>query len=91
MHSQSLSCVQLCDLMDCSLPGSSVLGIFSVRILEWVAISASRGSFQSKDQTHVSHVSCIAGGFLTALTREAVYVYLFPIKSKIPITTQKYL
>ena len=34
----------LCDLMDCSPPGSSVHGIFQARILEWVAISSSRGS-----------------------------------------------
>ena len=31
-------CPTLCDLMDCSLPGSSVHGILRVRILEWVAI-----------------------------------------------------
>ena len=34
----------LCDSMDCSPPGSSVHGIFQVRILKWVAISFSRGS-----------------------------------------------
>ena len=33
------SCPTLCDLMDCSPPGSSVLGIPQARILEWVAIS----------------------------------------------------
>ena len=33
----------LCDPTDCSLPGSSVLGISQARILEWVAISSSRG------------------------------------------------
>ena len=39
----SLFChVQLCDSMDCSLPGSAVYGIFQARILEWVAISSSR-------------------------------------------------
>ena len=38
------SCLTLCDPMDCSLPGSSVHGILQVRILEWVAISFSRGS-----------------------------------------------
>ena len=32
------SCPTLCDPMDCSLPGSSVLGILQARILEWVAI-----------------------------------------------------
>ena len=43
-----LSCVQLCDLMDCSLPGSSVHGILQARILEWVAISFSRRSSQPR-------------------------------------------
>ena len=36
--------------MDCSLPGSSVLGIFQARILEWVAISYSRGSSCPRDK-----------------------------------------
>ena len=44
---QSLSCVWLfCDPMDCSPPGSSVHGISQAGILEWVAISSSRGSSQ---------------------------------------------
>ena len=38
------SCPTLCDLMDCSLSGSSVHGIFQARVLEWIAISFSRGS-----------------------------------------------
>ena len=37
------SCVRLYDSMDCSLPGSSVHGILQARILEWAAISFSRG------------------------------------------------
>ena len=37
--------------MDYNLPGSPVHGIFQARILEWVAISFSRGSFQPRDQT----------------------------------------
>ena len=36
----------LCDPVDCSPPGSSVRGILQARILEWVAISSSRGSFR---------------------------------------------
>ena len=44
--------------MDCSLPGFSVHGIFQARVLEWVAISFSRGSSWPRDQTQVS---CIAG------------------------------
>ena len=51
------SCLTLCDLMDGNLPGSAVHGIFQARILEWAAISFSRGSSQPKDQ---SQVSCIA-------------------------------
>jgi len=58
----SQSCPTLCDLMDCSLPGSSVHGILQTRILEWVAVPFSRGSSQPRDQTHAS---CIAGGFFT--------------------------
>ena len=50
------SCPTLCDLMDCSLPGSSVTGISQVRILEWVAIYFSRGSSQPRDPTHVSFI-----------------------------------
>ena len=42
----------------------SVQGISPARILEWVAISSSRGSSQSRDQTHISF-SCIAGRFFT--------------------------
>ena len=38
------SCLTLCDPMDCSPPGSSVCEILQARILEWVAISFSRGS-----------------------------------------------
>ena len=39
-----VSCLVIFDSMDCSLPGSSVRGIFQARILEWVAISSSRES-----------------------------------------------
>ena len=37
------SCLTLCNLMDCSPPFSSASGIFQAEILEWVAISSSRG------------------------------------------------
>ena len=60
-QAQLLSHVWLfCDTMDCSLPGSSVHGISQAKILDWVAISFSRGSSQPRDQTHVS---CITGRF----------------------------
>ena len=45
--------------LDCSPPGSSAHGISQARILEWFAISLSKGSSQPRDQTHVSYVSCI--------------------------------
>ena len=47
------SCSTLNNPMDCSPPGSSVLGISQARILEWIAISFSRGSSQSKDRVCV--------------------------------------
>ena len=55
---RSLSRVQLRDHMDCSSPGSSVHGILQATVLEWVAISFSKGSSQPRDRTHISHVSC---------------------------------
>ena len=47
------SCLTLCDPMDCSPPGSSVLGILQAGILEWVAIPFAKGSSQLRDQTRV--------------------------------------
>ena len=49
------SCQALCNPM----PGSSVHGILQARILEWVAISYTRGSFHPRDQTNVFCISCI--------------------------------
>ena len=66
--------------MDCSPPGSSVHGIFQARILEWVAISSSRGSSWSRDQ---SWVSCIGRLVLYCLSHQGslrllyVCVYIF--------------
>ena len=54
--------------MDCSLPGSSIHGIFQARVLEWVAMTFS-SSFKSGDHTQVFR---IAGSFFTIwATREA--------------------
>ena len=47
----------LCNTVDCSPPGSSVHGILQARILEWVAISFSRGSSRPTDQTQVSWIA----------------------------------
>ena len=55
--SESVSCsvvADSCDHVDCSLPGFFVHGIFQARILEWVAISFSRGSSRPRDRMWVS-------------------------------------
>ena len=66
----SLSRVWLCDLRDCSPPGSSVQGILQARILEWVAMPSSRRRPQPRDWTQVSR---IADRFFTVwTTREAL-------------------
>ena len=64
-------CTQLwptfCNPTDCSQPGSSVHGISQGRILEWVAISFSRGFSWSRDQTQVP---CTAGRFFYHLSHQ---------------------
>ena len=52
------SCLTLCDPRDCT-----VCEILQARILEWVVVPFSRGSFQPRNQIEVS---CIAGGFFTS-------------------------
>ena len=57
--------------MDCNPPGSSVHGIFQARILEWVAISFSRGGLSEPEIEPES--SSIAGrAFTVCATREAI-------------------
>ena len=51
--------------MECSLPGSSVHGIFQARILEWVAMPFSRGSSWPRDGIHMSMSPTMADGFFT--------------------------
>ena len=69
----------LCDPMDCSLPGSSVYGIFQARVLEWVAISFSRLSSPPRDRIQVSGIS--GRRFTVRVTREAPkegYSFIYP-------------
>ena len=68
------SCLTLCNPMDCSLPGSSVHGIFQARILEWVAISFSRGSSRPRDRACISFISCIGRQVLYHCTGEVIYM-----------------
>ena len=59
-------CLMLCDSMDCSLPGSSVHGIFQAKILEWVAVFYSRGSSQPWIEPSSLASPALAGGlFIT--------------------------
>ena len=62
-------CLILYDPMDCRPPGSSVHGIFQAGVLEWIAISFSKGSSTPRDWTQVS---CIAGRFFTIWTTREV-------------------
>ena len=64
----------LCNPMSCSPPGSSVHEVSQVRILEWAAISFSRGSSWPRDRTLVSCISCIVRRILYHwATREAQF------------------
>ena len=64
-------CLTFCEPMDCSPPGSCVHGILQARVLEWVAISFSRGSSPPRDRYWVS---CIAGRVFTIwFTEEQIY------------------
>ena len=56
--------------VDCSPPSSSIHGILQARILEWVAISFSRGSSRARDRTQVSHIA--GRRFNLCTTREAL-------------------
>ena len=80
----SQSCPTLCDHMNCSLPHSSIHGIFQARVLEWVAISFSRGSSQPRDRTQVS---LIVGRCFTVpslfLKEMNIYVHKKNIQKKV--------
>ena len=67
------SCPTLCNPMDCNVPGSSIHGIFQARMLEWVAISFSRGSSRPREQSWVSRTT---GRLFTVwATRKAIGQY----------------
>ena len=64
MRAKSLQlCLTLCDLRDCSLPGSSFHGILQARKREWVVKLSSRGLFPLGDLNGASDVSCIGRRF----------------------------
>ena len=72
--------------MGCSPPVSSLHGIFQARILEWVAISSSRGSSWPRDQTRVS---CIAGWFLTLSYQGSPLCVLLQLKKKTSLVSKR--
>ena len=75
------SCLTLCHYMDYSPPFSSVHGIIQARILEWVAISFSRGSSWPREQTHISSVSSIGRQILyQCATWEALTAFIIKLK-----------
>ena len=81
MRAKSLqSCLTLCNLMDCSPPGSSVHGILQARILEGVAMPSSRGSsWKPRNWTRVSYVSCTGSRILNYWSHLGnPYVYIHP-------------
>ena len=65
VRTRVLRSVQLCDPINCRSSGSSVHGILQARILEWVALSYSRGPSPPRDGMRVSRVSCIGRWFFT--------------------------
>ena len=66
------ACLTLCNPINQSLPGSFVHGILQARILEWVAISCSKGSSWLRNRTHCLLCPALAGRFfITTTTWEA--------------------
>ena len=74
--------------MDCNLSGSSVHGIFQARMLEWIAISFSRGSYRPRNRTRVSR---IAGGRFTiwATQRMALSNRTRPVPPSVTLSHQE--
>ena len=66
--------------MDCSPPGSSVHGIFQARILEWVAISFSRGSSQIRARKGLLHCRQILYHWATGSTYVCVLSRFSPVQ-----------
>ena len=71
--------------MDCSLPGSSIHGIFQARILEWVSISFSRRSSRPRDWTQVSRIVCRR--FTDWATREVLRSQVYAKTTVLPLAS----
>ena len=79
------SCLTLWESVDYSVPASSIHGIFQARILEWVAISFSRGSSWPRDQTQVCRIT--GRLFIIWDTREVPKLYLFNVYNLMSLKT----
>ena len=82
------SCLTLCNTVDCSPPGSSVHGISQARVLEWVAISCSRGSSRPRDRTSSLASPALAGGFFTTEPPRSPYTSLQLPHGQLPTLVQ---
>ena len=96
VHLAAQLCLTPCNPLHSIPPGSSVQGILLTRILEWVAISSSRGSSQPSSPTHISCVPCIASGFFTCCAIEETpidsrIIYIFQLQALQRIQELKYL
>ena len=83
-----VQCLTLCDPVDCSPPGSSVHGTLQAGILEWVAISSSRRSFQTRDRTQISCRQSVYNGatweahsYTITCVCVQMHVYTHPVHS----------
>ena len=83
MRAKSLqSCPTLCDPMDCSLPGSFVLGILQARILKWIAMPSPEDLPNSGIKPVSPMSPALAGAFFTTSTTwEALSLHWCQIKS----------
>ena len=87
MHAQSRPTV--CDPLNCSPPGSPVHGIFQARILEWIAISYSRGSSWPGNWTCMSCVSCVSRQILYHCTpQEGLPSHTFQLLTAVMVHSQ---
>ena len=85
-----LSHIWLCNTMYCSMPNTSLHGIFQARILERIAISFSRESSQPRDQTCLSCVSCTGRQILYHCATSEVHDKMFTKLKKIDLLTLNY-
>ena len=83
VHMRFQSCPALCDPVDSGLPGFSLHGISQARILEWVAISSSRGSSRLRMSPGSLVSPALAGRFFTSVRpRKPKGVFVTSLKRK---------